>query len=161
MSVLKSKRKESTAEYVNIANQIYGETLEFIVRLSNRYQRLLGPDILNLASKIVDNSEMANNIVVNDNDTNYNLRKTHLLEARSAVMALDVHMSYVWNALMQNPQGAFANSKGVTKSPPEAQRTLNNMADSLGLKIDEFKNKVTKIMESDLKRYKKYKDNKN
>ena len=41
MSVLKSKRTESKAEFVNTANQIYVETLNFLTRLSARYSRLV------------------------------------------------------------------------------------------------------------------------
>ena len=37
MSVLKSKRTESKAEFVNTANQIYVEALNFLTRLSARY----------------------------------------------------------------------------------------------------------------------------
>ena len=34
MSVLKEKRTQSAAEYVNVANQIYVETVSFLTRLS-------------------------------------------------------------------------------------------------------------------------------
>lgn len=34
MSVLKSKRTESKAEYVNVANAIYIETINFLTRIS-------------------------------------------------------------------------------------------------------------------------------
>ena len=39
MSVLKSKRSTSKAEYVNLANLIYTETVAFLTRLSDRYDR--------------------------------------------------------------------------------------------------------------------------
>lgn len=106
MSVLKSKRTESTAEYVNIADKIYESTLIFMAKLPNRYQRLLATDTMHLASEVLDNAEKANNIRVTDK-TSYELRRTHLLEARSAVMAFDVHMAYVWRAMTKNPQGCF------------------------------------------------------
>ena len=41
MSVLAQKRTVSKAEFVNTANQIYIETLNFLTRLSARYSRLV------------------------------------------------------------------------------------------------------------------------
>lgn len=158
MSVLKSKRTESAAEYVNIADEIYKYTLAFMAKLSNRYQRLLATDTMHLASEVLDNAEKANNIKITDK-ISYELRKTHLLEARSAVMAFDVHMAYVWRAMTKNPQGCFTNTKGETKKPDDAIKILDNMADELGCYIDEFKNKVTALLNSDTKRYNQLKGN--
>ena len=45
MSVLKQKRTTSKAEFINTANQIYVETLNFLTRLSARYSRLIAPVI--------------------------------------------------------------------------------------------------------------------
>ena len=41
MSVLKSKRLVSKAEFVNVANQIFDETIAFLTHLSARYSRLI------------------------------------------------------------------------------------------------------------------------
>ena len=41
MSVLQMKRTTSKAEFVNTANQIYVETINFLTRISARYSRLL------------------------------------------------------------------------------------------------------------------------
>ena len=49
MSVLKAKRTTSKAEFVNTANQLYVETLNFLTRLSARYSRLIAEDIAHLA----------------------------------------------------------------------------------------------------------------
>ena len=53
MSVLKSKRTESKAEFVNTANQIYVETLNFLTRLSARYSRLVAEQVAKLAGEIM------------------------------------------------------------------------------------------------------------
>ena len=66
MSVLKNKRTESKAEYINKANAIYLNTLSFITRLSNRYSRLIAQDIIHLASEVLDNCEKANSIFPSD-----------------------------------------------------------------------------------------------
>ena len=44
VSVLKNKRRESKAEFVNTANSIYVETLAFLTRFSARYAQLQGAD---------------------------------------------------------------------------------------------------------------------
>ena len=153
MSVLKARRHESRAEFVNVADEIYVETLNFLSRLSNRYQRLLSRDTMHCASIVLDNAEQAQNIRITDN-VSYELRKRHLLEARSGVMALDVHMTHIWQVLMLNPEGAFTDTKGRMKTEKEAIEILDKMAVSLGEKIDHEKNLLTKVLESDAKHYK-------
>lgn len=155
MSVLKSRRRESAGEYVNLANNIYEHVLWFLIRLSNRYQRLLASDVMKLASEVLDYSEKANNITVGSDQLSYDLRKTFLINAKVSVMALDVHMSHIWNIIQENPQGCFTNTKGNTVSPQRADEILNKMADKLGNEIDEFKNKVTALLRSDNERFKK------
>lgn len=48
MSVLKQKRTTSKAEFINTANQIYVETLNFLTRLSARYSRLIAEPVAKL-----------------------------------------------------------------------------------------------------------------
>lgn len=62
MSVLKSKRSTSKAEYVNLANLIYTETVAFLTRLSARYARLLAEPVAALAGEVIDHTEKANSI---------------------------------------------------------------------------------------------------
>lgn len=52
MSVLKAKRTTSKAEFVNTANQIYVETLNFLTRMSARYSRLLAEPVAKLAGRL-------------------------------------------------------------------------------------------------------------
>lgn len=66
MSVLKARRTTSKAEFVNSANQLYVETLNFLTRLSARYSRLVAEDIAHLAGEIVDQAEKANSIYPSD-----------------------------------------------------------------------------------------------
>ena len=54
MSVLKSKRTESKAEYVNVANAIYIETINFLTRISARYSRLIAEPVAKLAGEVKD-----------------------------------------------------------------------------------------------------------
>ena len=109
--------------------------LTFVAKLSNRYQRFLGNDTMNMASKVLDEVSMANGIFPKDEITR-KARMQHLIEARAALYALDTHMAYVWEAMLTNPEGCFTTTKGKTKTPEEAKAILNKMADSRGDKID-------------------------
>ena len=93
MSVLKSKRTESKAEYVNVANAIYIETINFLTRISARYSRLIAEPVAKLAGEVIDHAEKANSIYPSD-DQRRKRRKAHLLEARASLMALDVRLTH-------------------------------------------------------------------
>ena len=85
MSVLKQKRTTSKAEFINTANQIYIETINFLTRLSARYSRLVAEPIAKLAGEIIDHAEKANSIFPSDQQR-IELRKAHLLEARASLI---------------------------------------------------------------------------
>ena len=95
MSVLKAHRSESKAEFVNVANKIYIQTIAFLSRLSSRYSRLVSKSVSELASEVVDHAEKANSIYPSD-AARKELRKQHLLEARASLMALDVHLAHCY-----------------------------------------------------------------
>ena len=111
MSVLKSKRTESKAEYVNVANAIYIETINFLTRISARYSRLIAEPVAKLAGEVIDHAEKANSIYPSD-DQRRQLRKAHLLEARASLMALDVRLTHCYLIMTQNPQGCFTTPSG-------------------------------------------------
>lgn len=148
---MKTKRRESKAEFVNCANQIYLETLNFLSRLSNRYQRLIARDIIKLAAEVLDNCEKAQKLFPND-DTKRQKRYEHLLEALASLSALDVHMSHVYSIMITNPQGCFMNAKGDSLPPAEAEKRLEKMAQSLGEKIDNEDSMIKKVIDSDKSR---------
>ena len=136
MSVLKSKRTTSKAEFVNTAHQIFVETLGFLTRLSARYSRLLAEPTAKLAGEVIDHAEKANSIFPSDPQL-VELRKAHLLEARASLMALDVRLTHCYTLMSQNPQGCFTDGKGKSLPPSEAMEKLDRMAQSLGEKIDQ------------------------
>lgn len=136
MSVLKSKRTTSKAEFVNTAHQIFVETLGFLTRLSARYSRLLAEPTAKLAGEVIDHAEKANSIFPSDLQR-VELRKAHLLEARASLMALDVRLTHCYTLMSQNPQGCFTDGKGKSLPPSEAMEKLDRMAQSLGEKIDQ------------------------
>jgi hypothetical protein len=151
MSVLKHKRTESKAEYINTAIAIFTETLSFLSRLSSRYSRLLAEQTIKLAGEVMDNTEKANSIYPSD-DQRRELRRAHLLEARASLMALDVRLTHCYILMSQNPEGAFTTAKGKNVAAKDAQRRLENMAQSLGEKIDRENELITKVLKSDKNR---------
>ena len=126
MSVLKAHRSESKAEFVNTANKIYVETINFLSRLSARFSRLMANDVSHLASEVLVNAEKANSIFPSDH-TRKELRKQHLLESRAALMALDVELSHCYDIMMLNPEGCFTTSNGNPVKPARAKEILENM----------------------------------
>lgn len=153
MSVLKQKRTVSKAEFVNTANQIYVETLNFLTRLSARYSRLIAEPVANLAGEVIDHSEKANSIFPSDAQR-VELRKAHLLEARASLMALDVRLTHCYIVMNQNPEGCFTTAKGKTVSSSEAMEKLDKMAQSLGELIDKENELLKEVMKSDGQRLK-------
>ena len=115
MSVLKQKRTTSKAEFVNTANQIYIETLNFLTRLSARYSRLVAEPTAKLAGEVKDFCEKANSIFPSDVQR-VNLRTAHLLEARASLMALDSRLTDCYQNMNQNPEGQIKRTGQRLKS---------------------------------------------
>ena len=132
MSVLKKKRSLSKAEFINVAHEIYIETIDFLTKLSARYSRLMAEPIAKLAGEVQDNAEKANSIFPS-NDQRKQMREAYLLKARASLMALD---GDVYEILSKNPQGCFTNSKGDTLPASEATQKLDKRAQRLGELID-------------------------
>ena len=153
MSVLKSKRSESKAEFVNTANKIYAGTVGFVSRMSSRYSRLLATDTMRLASEVLDNAEQADSIFPSDT-VRSDARERHLIEARASLMALDVHLAHCYNIMTQNPSGCFEKGSGGCVDAASAKRRLDNMAQNLGELIDRENGYLTSILKSDQKRKK-------
>lgn len=151
MSVLKSKRSESKAEFINTANEIYTRTIAFLTRLSARYSRLLAADVARLASEVLDHAEKANSIFPSD-DERRRLREAHLLEARASLMALDVHLAHCYSIMQLNPAGCFETSSGKPVKSGDAQKRLDNMSQALGGLIDKENALLTGVLKNDKKK---------
>ena len=142
MSVLKNKRTTSKAEFVNTANEIYTETINFLSRLSARYSRLLAEPTIKMAAELVSYTEKAQSYFTS-NDIRLDLRERDLLQARGALMALDVQLCHCYMVMMKNPQGCFTDAKR------EAEERLETMAQILGELIDTEDDLIKGTMQSD------------
>lgn len=151
MSVLLEKRMESKAEYVNTANEIYAEAINFLSKMSERYARIFVPEAAKLAGTLMDQCEAANKIFPSD-DTRKDERKRCLLRAQGTLAALDTEMLHIYAALWQNPEGCFITASGRKIGAAEAKTRLDNMSQSLGEKIKREDDLLKKVLESDRKR---------
>ena len=104
-----------------------------------------------LAGEVIDQTEKANSIFPKG-EPNLGLRKGHLLEARAALMALDVRLGHCYTILALNPQGCFTKPDGKSVPPAEATKKLDDMSQSLGEKIDRENELIRAVLESDRKR---------
>lgn len=154
MSVLKNKRKESCAEFLNDAYKIYVQTIEFLSRLSARYSRIMAADIASTAFEVLKYAESANAIYP-ANEVRVAMREECLLKAKASLEALDVALSVCYDVLMKNPSGAFTSQSGKDVAPADAQRKLDHMAQSLGELIDIEGKMLRKVIKSDKERLKK------
>ena len=154
MSVLKNRRVTSKADFVNVASEIYDDTIAFLTRLSARYSRLMAEPVAKLAGEVEDFAEKANSIFPSD-PQRIDLRIRHLLEARASLMALDVRLNKCYRIMSKNPEGCFTTSTGRTVDAGEAAEKLEAMADNLGAKIDRENDLLKGQIESTSKRRKK------
>lgn len=145
MSVLKAKRTESKAEYINKAHEIFLLTLNLLSRLSSRYSRLVAPSVMTLATEVVSYCEKANSIYPSDEDRQ-RLRNEHLLNARASLMALDVQLANVYNLCVMNPQGCFTTVNKNSMSSSRALEKLSKFSQTCGELIDEEKNMITSLI---------------
>lgn len=151
MSALKSRRLPSKADYVNTANQIYVETMQFLTRLSSRYARLMAGEPAKLAAELIEHTEKANKIFPSD-EQRKDIRRAHLLEAQATLSALDVSLLHCYLMMIQNPQGCFTTASGKTVSPSEAEERLDRISQNIGELIDQEEALLRGILNSDKKR---------
>ena len=144
MSVLLSKRRESKAEFVNVANKIYVETIGFLTRLSSRYSRIFVGPVSQLASE-------ANSIFPKD-ASKKELRVEYLTKAQAALNALDIMLCHCYEVMMLNPEGCFSTAKGAKVPCGKAAERLDRMSQELGSIIYKEQNLLKQVMKSDKSR---------
>lgn len=154
MSVLKSKRGESRAEFVYTAYSIYKHTLQFLTRLSARYARIMEMDISHAAFRLADNVFAGNAINVRDEEARL-IRERHFLEAQGALSTLKTTMTICYEVLMMNPEGCFTNSKGKVLNSQEAAERIGSMSQEIGDLINKEDALLKGVLKSDKDRYRK------
>ena len=150
MSVYASKRNESKAEFIRVAQQLATFTLEQVKKFPKSWRFCLTNDITRLALEIHEDVLRANSIYLHSNITEmeFNLREEYFTKARSAIFALSGILTVLFALLLKgnNFLGDKKKTSGIFK---EWARLLNYEAAL-----------VKGIIESDKKRYKKYQSKK-
>ena len=150
MSVYASKRNESKAEFIRVAQQLATYTLEQVKKFPKSYRFCLTNDIVRLALEIHEDVLRANSIYLHNNimETEFNLREEYFTKARSAIFALSSLLTVTFSLVLKgnNFLGDKKKTSGIFK---EWARHLNYEAAL-----------VKGIIESDKKRYKRYQSKK-
>ena len=87
MSVYKSKRGESSAQFVETARKLEVHTLAQCLKIPKRYTFFLSTEIMRLASEVYNNVKSANSIFPS-NQHEVQMRRDKLTEANNALQCL-------------------------------------------------------------------------
>lgn len=103
MSVYKSKRGASSAQFVETARKLQVHTLEQCLKVPKRYTFYLTQKIMDHASAVYDEVTMANSIFpINQHEAQ--LRRDHLIAANAKLQALDRQLGLLAGVLWKNPE---------------------------------------------------------
>lgn len=104
MSVYKSKRSESSVQFIETARQLEAHTFACCMKAPKRYERFLTGRIMELSSEVHDRVRAANNIWPT-NRHEAQLRRDELTRANIALQNLDPKLQLLYEAARQNPEG--------------------------------------------------------
>ena len=103
MSVYKSKRGESSIQFIEVARKIECHTLEQCLKVPKRYTFLLTTRVMSLASDVYDHVVSANSIYPTNQHEAQTLRD-HLIAANAALQSLDRQLGLLAGVLRKNPE---------------------------------------------------------
>ena len=87
MSVIKSKRKLSSVEFINTAMDLEIFTIKQCLKFPKRYTFVINNTLIDLAKECLINVKMANNIIPS-NKQEYEARRLYLLTAKGNIINL-------------------------------------------------------------------------
>lgn len=103
MSVYKSKRGESSIQFIETARKLEVHTLEQCLKVPKRYSFLLTQEIMRLATAAYDEVIAANSVYpVNRHEVQ--TRRDHLIAANAALQQLDRQLGILAEVLWKNPE---------------------------------------------------------
>lgn len=142
MSVYKSKRGESSVQFIETARKLESHTLAQCLKIPKRYTFLLTTHIMELASAVYDNVISANSIYpTSQHETQ--IRRDHFISANAALQSLDRQLGLLAEVLRKNPE----NFKG-----------FDNAFMTWGELINEEAKLISGIKRADRARYKSLPD---
>lgn len=138
MSVYKSKRGESSAQFVETARKLEVHTLAQCLKIPKRYTFFLSTEIMRLASEVYNNVKSANSIFPS-NQHEVQMRRDKLTEANNALQCLVGKLGLLGDVLRKNP----SQFKG-----------LDNALETWGNLIAEEAKLISGVKKPDKQRYK-------
>lgn len=111
MSVYKSKRGESSIQFIEVARKLETHTLEQLLKVPKRYTFLLTTHVMELASAVYDDVVSANSIYPT-NQHEAQTRRDFLIAANAALQSLDRQLGLLAGVLRKNPE----NFKGFDRA---------------------------------------------
>lgn len=104
MSVYKSKRSESSMQFVDTAKKLEAFTLSCCMKAPKRYTFFLTSRIMQLASAVHEHAAAANNIWPT-NRHEAQMRRDELTRANIALQNLSPKLQLLYDSILQNPEG--------------------------------------------------------
>ena len=104
MAVYKSKRGESSVQFIETARQLEAHTLACCMKCPKRYSFLLTQRIMQLSSEVHDHVRAANNIWPT-NRHEAQLRRDELTKANNALQNLNPKLQLLYDGILLNPEG--------------------------------------------------------
>lgn len=104
MAVYKSKRSESSMQFVDTAKKLEAFTLSCCMKAPKRYTFFLTSRIMQLASDVHEHAAAANNIWPT-NRHEAQLRRDELMRANNALQNLSPKLQLLYDSILQNPEG--------------------------------------------------------
>ena len=111
MSVYKSKRGDSAAQFVETARKLESYTLTQCLKIPKRYTFFLSTEIMRLASEVYNRVKSANSIFPS-NQHEVQMRRDLLTEANNTLQCLNGKLGLLGDVLRKNPE----NFKGLYKA---------------------------------------------
>lgn len=149
MSVYASKRSESKAEFLRVAQQLAVYTLKQIKKFPKSYRFNLTNDIVRLSMEIHENVLRANSIFVHKGMSNdeFRLRQIYFTKAKSSIFALSSLLTITFSLVLEG-NNFLGDKKAASNIFKEWARLLN------------YEMTLLKgVVDSDRKRYKSYQRN--
>ena len=160
MSVLKSKRGESSAEFLELARKLQAETLDYALKLPKRLTFFLSTEIMRWGHEVYNNVKAGNSIFL-AKKSDAEKRRDHWIEANNAIQVLDGKVSLAYDALMRNPERFAENEKDPEKRAEKIRKgkaRLDRATASLTALMNETASQIKKIKDSDASRARKLPD---
>lgn len=121
MSVYKSKRGESSVQFIETARQLEAHTFACCMKAPKRYERFLTGRIMELSSEVHDRVRAANNIWPT-NRHEAQLRRDELMRANNALQNLSPKLQLLYDSMAATPRISAMST--ATATPTTTTRAM-------------------------------------